>query len=472
MNQLVASTERISAEEFKKRTEEDPAWAKDLNHPVIVQGYVDMVGSKIKYLSRWLRFSGKNSMGESANFSGSEDLESAEGTFDGSVDFSKSGIKNIGRLKVLGRYKFLTGRNENEAFSAYFFRCLNLTKFSGEYAYPVAAAESNISTIENLKVRASHIKHKIDLSCNPVRKVGPNVDLFPNEILWDEHTDDEAKRIVDRELGRRLSQIQLHRKKFATHPNNSELNNNSKEDPKRVVVRTIAEAIGADDILVKENVPASSPKRKGLFRLSTIVMACVGLLIYKTSDEIVKQTLISPMVDSLTSKKANPTQYLETHQAPQSSLNLISERTNIRTEHGMWTTQRAEELNRFAASDMSYNDKIALAKATLESLGLDPNMICLPDPTPPSGSLKIGTAAAMGMVAGAINHAAINLTPAQETLLSAQNTIDEIEKTQMPTSNEFIPLNQPTENLTQEPTKPSNRKQKKPNLQDQNLIMQ
>jgi len=477
MSQPAKDSERISAEEFKRRTEENPSWAKNLTHPVVVYEYVSMINSRIKNLSRWLRFSGKNESGESANFCGSKDLENAEGTFDGSVDFSLSGVKKIGRLKVLGRYLPMMGRESNECYSAYFYRCLNLRVLRGEYAYPVAAAESNISSLENLKIRQTNAKYKIDLSCNPVKKVGENVDIDPEQIMWDEHTDDEARRIVERELSKRLKKAQEVPEATIVSASANPIATKEPtllEESKRVVVRTIAEAIGADDILVKEEVPLSSPKRKGLFKLSTIILACVGLFIYKTSDELVKQTLIDPVVQALRGGPPPISLYIpneygyavgegrnsshgplsETQEGPPS---LLSEKTNIKTEQGIWTNEITQDLERFARSEMSYEDKITLAKATLIALDLDPNMLCIEISHSDNSSVTVGGLVASGILGGpaqstgptgptgpmvpmetatvnspcqkytAITHP-YTMSESQKILLSAQQTIQSLER--------------------------------------------
>jgi (2Fe-2S) ferredoxin len=385
-----------------------------------------MMNSKIKYLSRWLRFSGKNMMGESASFSGALDLENAEGTFDGSVDFSESGVNTIGRLKVLGKYEFISNERQDDSFSAYFFRCMNLTKLCGEYAYPVAAAESNIKILENLKIRSAHSKIKVDLSCNPVKKVGPNVELSPEEILWDEHTDDEAKRIVDKELRKRLLKAQQSQQNQANQENQHTLeivlpipkNKKTKdaekdptlvEESKRVVIRTIAEAIGADDILVRENQSTSSPKRKKLLRFSTIIMACLGLFLFKTSDELMKQTLIDPVVRTITGSKPTPVlihdaeakreQELAPNIATNKPPSLLNKKTNERIDLQAWNNQIREDLDRYAQSQMTHEDRIALARATIQALGLDPKVICLDIDPIKMGVVKMAASAVPALVA-------------------------------------------------------------------------
>lgn len=485
MSQLAKETERISAKEFMRRTQEDPSWAKNLSHPVIVYEYVDMSNSNIRYLSRWLRFSGKNMMGESANFSGTKELENGEGTYDGSVDFSKSGIKTIGRLKVLGRYLFMTQSAQKESFSAYFYQCFNLKKLSGEFAYAVAAAESNISVIENFKVRNSDSEYKVDLSCNPTKKIGKGVELLPNDILWDEHTDDEARSTVEKELNKRLKidqgnqgpestqDTQIPRPKIRyvlvrkgasttntdspTSPNpqseESGKNTNFLEESKRIVVRTLAEAIGADDILSKNNVPLTSPKRRGLFRISTIILACVGLFIYKTSDEIIKQTLVDPVVRAVTGNKPAITQYDPhphyRHYSNDPTPSLLSEETKIKTSQGIWTNELTQDLDRYAKSSMSYDDKIALARATLIALDLDPNILSIDTEPFEKEALKLRQAAAASVLAnGLANGLRIPLHTMsdlksktkdetktygsditnQQVLLAAQKTIEELEE--------------------------------------------
>jgi hypothetical protein len=369
MGESSRKQEYIDSLEFKKRVDFDPQWAKNLDYPVLVKGYVNMKGSKIKSLSKWLRFMGSNEDGECANFSNCKSLKTAEGTFNGAVDFSHSNIERIRRLKVLGVDRW--------SWSAYFHKCPKLNTLSGEFYGPVAAAESGIECIQNLKIdKKNQQGEKLDLSCNPVSKVGPNISLIPKEIVWDEHLDDDAKNFVTEAL-------QL------TPMTNSPTDQGSiLKDPtfvtesKKVVVKTIAEAIGADDLLVQQRQPITSPKRQRFLRISTLLAAVACLFLYKTGEELTKQMVIDPTVAAI---KNTTSLILDGGKGKNKEISegKISTTTLNTIEKGdqIWPNEFTPALQRYARSQKTEEDKMVLARDTILVMGLKPESLVLVNDT-------------------------------------------------------------------------------------------
>jgi hypothetical protein len=368
MSKASERLERISAEEFKKRSQENPSWAKDLDRPIVVYEYVDMKNSNIEYLSRWLRFSGKDQYGESASFINCQNLNNAEGTYDGSVDFSKSGISKIGRLKVLGVDK--------QSWSAYFYKCNKLTKLSGEYLGPVAAADSSIKSIKNLRIsKHNRDGEKIDLSCTMCSKIDEfsSQYLDGNQIVWDQHIDDDYIKKFSKSLNDHKNPIKKPIEKETSKEDYSVV-----EGSKRTIVKTIAQAIGADDILVKQNVPLTSPKRRGLLKVSTVLTALIALFLYKTTDELTKQVLIDPTVAAI-------------RNTPELIVNWIDPKENISSET-IWPNEFSPALERYAKSSKTEEDKIALARDTILVMGLKPEVLIIKSETSLSRTLEFNNA--------------------------------------------------------------------------------
>lgn len=132
---------QITAKQFKDEIWKDYAWASKLKEPVEVTEYCDMGGSRITHLSTFLHFTGKDIKGKTASFSKCPNLKCAEGTFDGFVDFSESGVETIGELHC--------GTN-NSGYSASFRSCNALISARGNYPGAVAFAASGVHQIEDL----------------------------------------------------------------------------------------------------------------------------------------------------------------------------------------------------------------------------------------------------------------------------------------------------------------------------------
>jgi len=391
MSRASERSERITALEFIKRTEEDPSWAKNLDHPVIVYQYVDMSDSNIEYLSRWLRFSGKDDYGESASFIRCHNLQNAEGTYDGSVDFSRSGISKIGRLKVLGVDRL--------CWSAYFHKCPKLTKLSGEYYGPVAAADTNIKEIRNLRIsKQNREKQKLDLSCTECSKIDEysSKHIEINQILWDEHIDDVyIKKLTECLENHKNPQIQEQKKtqetvnKYLESLKPPQMRPQSKgslpiksntsasiiNESKLTLVKTLAEAIGADDLLVQQQVPLVSKKRRGLLKVSSLLTALIALFLYKTTDELTKQVIIDPTVKAIRS-------------TPELVVNWADPKEKVNSQT-IWPNEFSPALERYAKSSKTEEDKLALAKETILVMGLKPEALLLSSEESVSRSLEI-----------------------------------------------------------------------------------
>lgn len=387
MSKASERSERITALEFIKRTEENPKWAKDLDHPVIVYQYVDMSDSNIEYLSRWLRFSGKDEYGESASFIRCHNLQNAEGTYDGSVDFSLSGVSKIGRLKVLGIDKY--------CWSAYFHKCSKLTKLSGEYYGPVAATEANIKEIKNLRIsKQNRDKQKLDLSCTECSKIDEysSEHIEATQILWDEHIDDKYIKKLNQSLeNHKNPQIREQKKKqeilnkyleslkpptSISKPSPSSNSDDSIiKESKITFVKTIAEAIGADDLLVQKQVPLVSKKRRLLLKVSSVLTALIALFLYKTTDELTKQVIIDPTVKAIRS-------------TPELVVNWIDTKDEVSSQT-IWPNEFSPALERYAKSAKTEEDKLALAKETILVMGLKPESLLINSEESISRSLEI-----------------------------------------------------------------------------------
>jgi hypothetical protein len=136
---------KITAKDFKAAIKLDPAWALTLTEPVEITGYCNMGGSAISHLSPLLHFAGANTEGDAASFASCHYLKVAEGTFDGFVNFSASGVENIGNLQI-------TAPNKKGAAS--FACCKNLKVAEGSFPGCVCFKESGITRIGELNIAA------------------------------------------------------------------------------------------------------------------------------------------------------------------------------------------------------------------------------------------------------------------------------------------------------------------------------
>lgn len=143
---LVPSTmKQITARKFKAAVKLDPAWALTLTEPVEITDYCNMTGSKISHLSQMLHFAGGNKEGDAASFACCHHLKVAEGTFNGFVNFSESGVEKIGNLQI-------TAPNKKGAAS--FSCCKNLKVAEGTFPGCVCFKESGITRIGELNITA------------------------------------------------------------------------------------------------------------------------------------------------------------------------------------------------------------------------------------------------------------------------------------------------------------------------------
>jgi hypothetical protein len=139
---------KITARKFKAAIKRDPAWALTLTEPVEITGYCNMRGSAISHLSPLLHFAGTNAKGEAASFASCHHLKVAEGTFNGFVNFSDSGITRIGELNIVAPSEC--------GFAADFFRCKALEKAEGTFPGCVDFALSGIKKIGDLTITHPH----------------------------------------------------------------------------------------------------------------------------------------------------------------------------------------------------------------------------------------------------------------------------------------------------------------------------
>jgi hypothetical protein len=135
---------QITAEQFQQDVELDPAWASKLTEPVEITEFCELIDSDITHLSPLLHFTGRNYWGDGASFWGCKSLKVAEGTFQGCVNFSESGIEKIGNLTIT--------KPKNDGDAAYFFRCKSLKVAEGTFPGYVGFAESGIEKIGNLAI--------------------------------------------------------------------------------------------------------------------------------------------------------------------------------------------------------------------------------------------------------------------------------------------------------------------------------
>jgi hypothetical protein len=161
----------LSAKEFKELIEKDPAWAQRLDRPVEIRTYCNMDGSKITHLSPWLHFKGKDKEGNAASFKGCQNLEVAEGVFDGFVDFgvdypedengdiilgevSYVGVKKIGDLKI-------TTPNLR-GYAADFTGCPKLKEYKGTYPGHVDIGHNELLQWIS-ELQGEHVRQKIKI---------------------------------------------------------------------------------------------------------------------------------------------------------------------------------------------------------------------------------------------------------------------------------------------------------------------
>jgi hypothetical protein len=135
----------ITATEFLARIKEKPSVFEHWDTPLEITEYVSCQNSPITHLSKHLTFSGRNEVGDSANFSGCENLQIAIGTFYGFV-FWNSAIKKIEDLNILQCDMF--------NMSATFSGCKNLKIATGRYQGFVNFEDCGIETIQNLHIQS------------------------------------------------------------------------------------------------------------------------------------------------------------------------------------------------------------------------------------------------------------------------------------------------------------------------------
>jgi hypothetical protein len=135
---------KITAAEFHKMINENPAVFKHWETPLEITEYVNCKFSAITHLSPHLTFSGRNSNGASADFSECKHLKIATGTFGCLVAFSGSGIETIEDLHI---------KNVNtEGWAACFDNCKNLKVATGTYPGCVFFNGSGVNSIEKLHI--------------------------------------------------------------------------------------------------------------------------------------------------------------------------------------------------------------------------------------------------------------------------------------------------------------------------------
>lgn len=135
---------KLTAEEFIKRTLENPNWCSEITEPTEITEYLKLEDSEITTLSPLLIFVGRNKLGDTASFKGCKQLKIAEGTFHGYVGFSASGIEEIGDLKVI--------QPDEDGHAASFWKCKNLKIAQGTFPGHVNFEHAGIEEIGNLKV--------------------------------------------------------------------------------------------------------------------------------------------------------------------------------------------------------------------------------------------------------------------------------------------------------------------------------
>jgi hypothetical protein len=138
---------KITATEFLNMLGKNLSVFQHWDTPLEITDYVDCSDSQIKYLSKHLIFSGRNTAGDAADFTNCKQLEIATGTFQGFVGFSASGVKKIENLTVT------TNKSE---WSASFSYCKHLQIATGNYAKFVNFFESGIHLIHNLHIEKTN----------------------------------------------------------------------------------------------------------------------------------------------------------------------------------------------------------------------------------------------------------------------------------------------------------------------------
>ena len=137
---------KITGEEFTNLIEKDPSWCLTIKKPLEITTYVNLEYSKITHLSELLNFTGKNTYGDSADFSNCKNLKTATGNFKHGVMLQGSGIEKVEKLNV--------GIDDN-GNSAGFTECKNLKTASGNFKSYVNFDNSGVTTIKKLHVEKS-----------------------------------------------------------------------------------------------------------------------------------------------------------------------------------------------------------------------------------------------------------------------------------------------------------------------------
>jgi hypothetical protein len=137
----------ITAKEFYQMIADNPAVFEHWKTPIEITEYIECEDSNITHLCPSLTFTGKNNVGEAANFRNCKSLKNACGTFLGYVSFVRSSIETC---------KTLTVKKRNKAhWSASFAFCPNLQIATGNYFGYVNFEESGIHTIQALTIQNS-----------------------------------------------------------------------------------------------------------------------------------------------------------------------------------------------------------------------------------------------------------------------------------------------------------------------------
>lgn len=155
---------KITAEQFDAFVEADRAWATKLTEPVEITGFCDMTQSNITHLSPLLHFTGRNEWGSTASFFKCKSLKVAEGTFDGWVNFSESGIEKIGNLSIT--------QPCDEGAAASFQQCKSLKIAEGTFPGFVDFGWSGIETIGDLCITKYDNDGEYPPNYLPVRATG------------------------------------------------------------------------------------------------------------------------------------------------------------------------------------------------------------------------------------------------------------------------------------------------------------
>jgi hypothetical protein len=138
------TAKKITATDFLAMILENPSVFEHWETPLEITDFIDCSGYEITHLSPHLTFSGKTSLGFSANFSDCKFLKIATGTFKGFVNFRDSSVTKIEALHV--------GKNKTE-ISCNFSGCKLLQLATGNFEGFVNFYESGIQKIENLRVQ-------------------------------------------------------------------------------------------------------------------------------------------------------------------------------------------------------------------------------------------------------------------------------------------------------------------------------